>query len=149
MAIREVVSAGLQGLRCQTKLRLETVPFAPADVTAGSEDELQAVVLGEATACDLPITIRDSRFLQNIARRSFSGVASRSTYLELLQFLNDHGQVWENSWVRFPVRHLSPYALNTFLADMKIGQHGQRKRHRTDSLKFTSSKRVRLGCGFP
>ena len=137
MAIREAVLAGPPGWRCKSKLRLDTLPFAPGDVTAGSEDELQAVVVGESSACDLPITIRESRFFRNIAKRSSSGVASRSSYLELEQFLNDHGKVWENSWVRFPSRKLSPYALNTFLADMKIGESGQLKRHRADSVKFT------------
>src|SRR6516164_6640491 len=137
MAIREAVLAKPPGLRCRSRLQLDGLPFAPGDVTAGSEDELQAVVVGDAAACDLPITIHESRFFKNIAKRSLSGVASRSAYLELQQFLNDNGQVWENSWVRFPARRLSPHALNTFLSDMKIGERGQSKRHRADSVKFT------------
>jgi hypothetical protein len=137
MAIREAVLAKPPGLRCRSKLQFESLPFAPGDVTAGSEDELQAVVVGDAAACDLPITIHESRFFKNIAKRSSSGVASRSACLELQQFLNDNGQVWENSWVRFPARRLSPHALNTFLADLKIGERGQSKRHRADSVKFT------------
>ena len=137
MAIREPVLASPPGLRCRSKLLLDSLPFAPGDVTAGSEDELQAVVMGNAAACDLPITIRDSRFLKNIARRSSSGEAPPKTYLELQQFLNDHEQVWENSWIRFPESLLSPHALNTFLADLKIGERGQLKRRRADSVKFT------------
>ena len=137
MAIREEVLASPPGHRCKSTLLLDGLPFAPGDITAGSEDELQAVVVGNAAACDLPISIRDSRFLKNIARRSSSGEAPRSTYLELQEFLNDHGQVWENSWIRFPERRLSPHALNTFLADLKIGERGQLKRHRVDSVKFT------------
>ncbi|HVP55723.1 MAG TPA: hypothetical protein VMU45_12080 [Candidatus Eisenbacteria bacterium] len=137
MAIREEVLANPLGHRCKSKLVLDNLPFSPGDVTAGSEDELQAVVMGNAAACDLPITIRDSRFLQNIAKRSSSGVASRSTYRELQEFLSDHEQVWENCWVRFLSRRLSPHALNTFLADLKIGERGQSKRHRADSVKFT------------
>lgn len=114
MAIREEVLASPPGHRCKSTLLLDGLPFAPGDITAGSEDELQAVVVGSASVCDLPISIRDSRFLKNIARRSSSGEAPRSTYLELQEFLNDHGQVWENSWIRFPERRLSPHALNTF-----------------------------------
>lgn len=136
MAIRETVLAGPPG-RCRSKLLLDRLPFAPGDVTAGSEDELQAVVVGNSSACDLPITIRESRFFQNIARRSSSGEAPRSTYLELQEFLNDREEVWENSWIRFPERRLSPHALNTFLADLKIGERGEMKRHRADSVKFT------------
>ncbi len=97
------------GLRCRSKLLLDGLPFAPGDVTAGSEDELQAVVVGNSAACDLPITIRESRFLRNIARRSSSGEAPRKTYLELQEFLNDSSRLWENSWVRFPERKLSPH----------------------------------------
>ncbi|HEX8896302.1 MAG TPA: hypothetical protein VF783_23485, partial [Terriglobales bacterium] len=137
MAIRNEVLTSAPGQRCTSTLRLEGHPFAPGDVTAGSEDELQAVVLGSNDACDLPITIRDSRFLKNIARRSSSGEAPHKTYLELQQFLSDSEQVWENSWIRFPERRLSPHALNTFLADLKIGERGQLKRHRADSVKFT------------
>jgi len=139
MAIREEVLANPLGYRyrCKSKLLLDGLPFAPGDVSAGSEDELQAVVVGGSAACDLPITIRDSRFLKNIARRSSSGEAPQKTFLELQHFLSDTEQVWENSWVRFPERRLSPHALNTFLADLKIGERGQRKRHRADSVKFT------------
>jgi len=137
MAIRNEVLTSAPEQRSTSTLRLEGHPFAPGDVTAGSEDELQAVVVGSNDACDLPITIRDSRFLKNIARRSSSGEAPHKTYFELLQFLSDSGQVWENSWIRFPERRLSSHALNTFLADLKIGEREQVKRHRADSVKFT------------
>jgi hypothetical protein len=137
MAIRNEVLPRPPGYRCKSKLLLDGLPFAPGDVTAGSEDELQAVVVGNASSCDLPITIRDSRFLKNIARRSSSGEAPRKTYLEVQEFLSDSEQTWENSWIRFPERRLSPLALNTFLADLKIGERGQLMRHRADSVKFT------------
>ena len=137
MAIREEVLARPPGFRCKSKLSLDGLPFVPGDVTAGSEDELQAVVVGSSAYCDLPITIRDSRFLKNIARRSSSGEAPQKTFLDLQHFLSDTEQVWENSWVRFPERKLSPHALNIFLADLKIGERGQLKRHRADSVKFS------------
>jgi hypothetical protein len=137
MAIRNEVLANPPGYRCNSPLLLDALPFSPGDVTAGSEDELQAVVVGDADACDLPITIRDSRFLRNIARRCSSGEAPRKTYLELQEFLSDSEQVWENSWIRFPERRLSTHALNTFLADLKIGERGPSKRRHSDSVKFT------------
>jgi len=141
MAIRNEVLARPPGYRCKSKLLLDGLPFAPGDVTAGSEDELQAVVVGNASSCDLPITIRDSRFLKNIARRSSSGEAPRKTYLEVQEFLSDSEQTWENSWIRFPERRLSPLALNTFLADLKIGERGQLMRHRADSVKFNRASK--------
>ena len=149
MAIRDEVLARPPGQRCKSKLLLEGLPFAPGDVTAGSEDELQAVVIGNAAACDLPTAIRESRFLQNVARRSSSGEAPRSTYLQLQEFLSDHERVWENSWIRFPARRLSSTALNTFLADLKIGERGQLKRHRADSVKFTFTKQGEMWLRVP
>ena len=149
MAIRDEVLARPPGQRCKSKLLLEGLPFAPGDVTAGSEDELQAVVIGNAAACDLATTIRESRFLQNVARRSSSGEAPRSTYLQLQEFLSDHERVWENSWIRFPARRLSSTALNTFLADLKIGERGQLKRHRTDAVKFTFTKQGEMWLRVP
>jgi hypothetical protein len=145
MAIRDDQAVRSLDYRCRTKLELGELPFSPGDVTAGSEDELQAVVVGNAAVCDLPITIRDSRLL-NIARRSPSGKAPRKTYFELQEFLSDSEGVCEKSWIRFLERLLSPHALNTFLADLKIGKSGQLKRRRSDSVKFTFEQNGDLGA---
>src|SRR5271167_4336576 len=101
-------------LRELTHLSVDELPFAARDATAGSEDELQAVVAGRPSDCDLPLTIRGSRFFQNIARRGASGEAPRRTLLELEAFLNDNRGVWENSWIRFPESQLSARALQVF-----------------------------------
>src|SRR5271165_6602296 len=113
-AIRSEVlleSIGLQGL---TNFAVDELPFAAGDATAGSEDELQAVVAGRPSDCDLPFTIRESRFFRNIARRQASGEAPRRTLLELEAFLNDSRGVWENSWIRFPQSRPSAHALQVF-----------------------------------
>src|SRR5271157_5033910 len=114
-------SIGLQGL---THLSVDELPFAAGDATAGSEDELQAVVAGRASDCDLPLSIRESRFFRNIARRRASGEAPRRTLLELEAFLNDSRAVWENSWIRFPESRLSPHARQVFQADLKAMRNG-------------------------
>src|SRR5271165_2474075 len=107
MAIRCDVLFDLPNQRNREKPSLDVLPFSPGDVTAGSEDELQAVVIGSSENCDLPITIRNSRFFRNIARRSASGEAPQRTLNDLQSFLNDSRDVWENSWVRFPARRLA------------------------------------------
>jgi hypothetical protein len=117
MAVRCDVLFDLPGQRDRRNLALDVLPFSAGDVTAGSEDELQAVVIGGSETCDLPITIRNSRFFRNIARRSASGVAPERTLNDLQLFLNDSRNVWENSWVRFPARKLSTHALETLPAD--------------------------------
>ncbi len=118
-------------------LLLHELPFGPGDVTAGSEDELQAVVAGESQCCDLPATIRESKFYRNLAKRISSGEAPRQTYLEIEEFLNDPAEVWENSWIRFPERRLSAHALETFRSDLGLHSKATSKPIRTDSLRYT------------
>jgi len=125
-------SIGLQDL---TRLSVDELPFAADDATAGSEDELQAVVAGRASDCDLALTIRESRFFRNIARRRASGEAPRGTLLELEAFLNDSRGVWENSWIRFPQSRLSAHALQVFQADLKAMRNGSIS-ERSDAGRF-------------
>ena len=103
---------------------VDQLPFTAHDATAGSEDELQAVVVGSSEHSDLPLSLRESRFFQNIARRSASGEASRRTLLELEDFLNDTRSVWENSWIRFPESRLSRHAQHVFQADLQVARDG-------------------------
>ena len=117
-------------------LALHDLPFSPGDVTAGSEDEVQAVVAGDSESCDLPITIRGSRFFGNIARRSASGEAPQKTLLDLQSFLSDAENTWENSWVRFPMCRLSAHARDTLRSDMTAEARGPSARRRADYAKF-------------
>jgi hypothetical protein len=123
------------GVRNRARLPLNELPFAANDATAGSEDELQAVVIGAAADCDLPLSIRESRFLQNIARRSASGEAPHRTLLEVQAFLDDSRGVWENSWVRFPEARLSAHVLDVFQGDLKVERDGS-VAERSDALRF-------------
>ena len=107
-----------------SRIALDQLPFTAGDATGGSEDELQAVVVGSSTHCDLPLTIRESRFFRNIARRSASGEAPRRTLSELELFLNDSRGVWENSWVRFPESRLSRYARQVLDDDLQVTRDG-------------------------
>jgi hypothetical protein len=111
-------------LRDCKNISLDQLPFSAQDATAGSEDELHAVVMGRSSDCDLPLSIRESRFFHNIARRSASGEASRRTLLELEAFLNDTRGVWENSWIRFPESRLNQHALDVFEADLQVPKNG-------------------------
>jgi hypothetical protein len=123
------------GVRNRARLPLDELPFTAQDATAGSEDELQAVVIGAATDCDLPLSIRESRFLQNIARRSASGEAPHRTLLEVEAFLDDSRGVWENSWVRFPEARLSAHVLHVFQSDLKVERDGS-VAERSDASRF-------------
>jgi hypothetical protein len=100
-------------------------------VTAGSESELQAVVCGAKEDVDLPLIIEQSNFFANMMRRAAAGEAPHKAVADLERFLSDNQtRVWENSWVRFPRRNLSRFALdvmeNDLLADKKNPAAGNR-----------------------
>jgi hypothetical protein len=127
----------LESLGAQNRARIpiDELPFTAHDATAGSEDELQAVVTGSAGNCDLPLSIRESRFLQNIARRSASGEAPHRTLAEVEAFLDDSRGVWENSWVRFPEARLRAHALQVLHADLQVERDGS-VAERSDTSRF-------------
>lgn len=114
-------------------IQIESLPFTPGDVTAGTENELQALVVGKRTTVDLPITIERSKYFSNIARRIAAGEASSELIHELRKFLSDNDdQVWENSWVRFPRKYLSSFASGLLDEDLRTNS-GE---GRTDRDKF-------------
>jgi hypothetical protein len=120
------------------ELSIDRLPFVGTDATAGSEDELQTVVIGSPDACDLPCAIQESRFFRNLMRRSASGEASRHSFEELQEFLSDRRHVWENSWIRFPASRLSRHALHVLDADLQIHTQGDpRERSDSDRFRFT------------
>jgi len=95
------------------------IPFTGEDVTAGLENEFQTSVLGKKDNVDLPCYIENSNFLKNMIRRIGRGDASRSNYDGIMDYLNNNEKgVWENSWVRFPLNRLSPYATRVLQHDM-------------------------------
>jgi len=83
----------------------DRLPFGENDITAGSETELQAIVIGDSSKVDLPIAILESRYYANLQRRTRSGDAPERLLNELHAFLHDSGnRTWENSWFRFARR---------------------------------------------
>ncbi len=125
------------GFEDAAPVTLDQLPFTNSDATAGSEDELQAVVVGSAAACDLPLSLRESRFFRNIARRSASGEAPAKTLGELQAFFSDSHGVWENSWIRFPESRLSRCARELFDADLHV-MRDDRITKRSDAGRFSS-----------
>jgi len=107
-------------------LLIESLPFISGDVTAGTENELQALVIGKRTTVDLPISIERSKYYANIARRVAIGEASNELIHDLRAFLSDNDdQVWENSWVRFPRKYLSSFANEQLDRDLTSNREEQ------------------------
>jgi len=129
---RERESLAMAGVSFESAEKMTaTLPFSVGDVTAGSENELQAVVVGGKDEVDLPLIIEQSNYFANIMKQAAAGETPRKVIADLERFLADNpSRVWENSWVRFPRRHLSAYANDVFegdlLADKKNPAAGKR-----------------------
>ncbi len=116
---------------------IATLPFAGDDTTAGSETELQVAVQGNRASVDLPQIIEQSTYFANIMRREKAGEASRKTVSGLEQFLyTNRGNIWENSWVRFPREALSPFANRIFDSDLLADKESPEGGKRQDADRF-------------
>ncbi|MGH9843126.1 MAG: hypothetical protein ACREEM_30680 [Blastocatellia bacterium] len=118
-----------------------SLPFSAHDITAGSESELQAVVIGDKGAVDLARTIERSNYYANIARRIAAGDTSKRAIVELERYLNENEEgVWENSWVWFPQRLLCRFARETFQSDLLADKRDHRRGLRSDRGRFLVSE---------
>jgi hypothetical protein len=116
---------------------IESLPFSLHDTTAGTESELQVAVKGDRRTVDLPFTIAQSNYFANILKRASSGDGSREAVTHLERYL-DHNteRVWENSWVRFPIRLLSPLARQVLDSDLLKDKKHPEEGVRTDLCRF-------------
>ncbi|WP_246561174.1 hypothetical protein [Geobacter grbiciae] len=122
-------------------VRVPSLPFSAGDTTAGTETELQAAVAGQRSDVDLPLAIEESVYFAAIARRAAAGEAPRSAVSDLERFLaRNREQVWENSWVRFPRRMLSPFADRVFTADLRANKSDLASGERSDAGRFIALK---------
>jgi hypothetical protein len=117
-----------------------TLPFSLNDVTAGSENELQAVVAGDKEQVDLPLIIEQSNYFANIMKHAAAGETPKKVIADLERFLADNpSKIWENSWVRFPRRYLSSYANDVFEGDLLADKKNPAMGKRADSGRFILS----------
>ncbi len=118
-------------------INVGSLPFAPGDATAGSESEMQTVVIGKKTDIDLPLVIEQSNYLANIRRRAKSGDTSAKIMTDLEKYLNANNEdVWENSWVRFSRKMLGKYAQEVLEHDLLADKDNPAKGQRTDTGYF-------------
>jgi hypothetical protein len=119
----------------------ECLPFSANDATAGTENELQAVVLGDKKDVDLPIMIEKSNYYRNILKRVEAGETPRKVVADLEKYLNQAGEkTWENSWVRFPLHFLSPFAHRVLEHDFLQDKANPAGPRREDLHKFLFSR---------
>ncbi|MDQ7785145.1 MAG: hypothetical protein RDU20_19825 [Desulfomonilaceae bacterium] len=135
-SVERVRSAlGLPEIRSQKFV--ECLPFAAEDVTAGSETELQTAVSGDRCCVDLPVTIENSNYFANIVRRASAGDSSRRAVTDLEKHV--HGNttnIWDNSWVRFPLKSITPFAQKVLARDLRSDRSNGSSSPRKDRHKF-------------
>lgn len=123
----------------RSSVNLEAMPFGPHDATAGSEIELQAVVIGSRETVDLPLTIESSSFYANLQKRSAAQDTPKRALRALQRFLvQNPDQVWDNSWVRFPRRVLSASAQRVLERDLLADKSNPNAGPRRDGHRFVS-----------
>ena len=116
---------------------LAGLPFAANDATAGSETELQVAVVGRHADVDLPLSIEESSYFENLCKRARSGDGSERPVQELENFLrNNQNKVWENSGVRFSYSTLSDYARQVLHHDLLANKQEPGAGLRSDSGRF-------------
>jgi len=116
---------------------LERLPFCAGDTTGGTETELQAVVVGGRHDVDLPCTIEQSDYYANLAKRAAAGDTPKRLIADLERYLaGSRDDVWENSWVRFPRKRLSPFALQVFEGDLLADKKRPAAGRRSDAGRF-------------
>jgi hypothetical protein len=121
---------------------IESIPFSLNDTTAGTENELQAVVSGWKDDVDLAITIEQSNYYANITRRIQTGDTSKRLVSDLERFLDRNSEnVWENSWVRFSYDTLSPYVQQVFEQDLLADKRNPTAGYRGDVSRFVFEER--------
>ena len=116
---------------------LERLPFCAGDTTGGTETELQAVVVGGRGEVDLPCIIEQSDYYANVVKRAAAGDTPKRLIADLDRYLaGSRDNVWENSWVRFPLKNLSPFALRVFEGDLLSDKNNPSAGKRSDAARF-------------
>jgi hypothetical protein len=141
LALEEASSHNLEHqaeqFRKETLVHLHPHPFSALDTTVGVENEFQAAVIGQKEQVDLPLIIEQSNYFQNLVKRAARGDMSLATISDLRHFLNENdGQIWENSWVRFPRHLLSRHAETTLQHDLLADKSCAAGAKRTDCHRF-------------
>jgi hypothetical protein len=127
----------LSGKNILSSLCSDTLPFSSNDITAGCENELQAVVQGSRSQVDLAHMIEGSNYFQNIVKRAAAGESPRRLITRLEEFLRrDNSTVWENSWVRIPEWKLTPSTSKLFYKDLEADKGLPDGKQRSDMSRF-------------
>ncbi len=113
------------------------LPFGPGDATAGTENELQTVVVGAKEDVDLPRRILASQYYRNLEKKAAAGDTPVRRLQELNTYINDNpDKVWEHSWVRFDRGRLNRFARSVLAQDLLADKRQPAAGRRNDCERF-------------
>ncbi len=120
---------------------VKSLPFSLDDVTAGTETELQTVVIGEKNTVDLALSILHSKYFLNLKKRYESAEAPRKAISDIETYLDSNKDgVWENSWVCFPLKLMNQWAVRTFMNDLRADKDDISAGSRKDAHRYLLNK---------
>lgn len=126
--------------RILKNLQLTPAPFSAYDITAGSENELQAAVVGCSQHVDLSLAIQSSNYFKNVLKQALAGESPRRALTKLEDYVRSETPiVWENSWVRLPVALLTAYARGVLSVDLRADKQDPSRGQREDVSRFLFS----------
>nr|MCU0601014.1 hypothetical protein [Desulfobacterales bacterium] len=134
--------AGILGIDIGSPERMAAgLPYAATDVTMGCENELQTAVIGKKDNVDLPLSIVESNYYQNILKRAAAGEMSQKVILDFEEHIHQNsGNIWENSWVRFRRSALNGDANSLFETDLLSDKANPAGPKRNDAGRFVFAK---------
>ncbi len=116
---------------------IASLPFSIHDATAGTENELQTVVIGSVEKVDLPLIIRASNYYRNSIEKAATGDSPKRIFTDLERHLSDNESgIWENSWVRFDQEVLDPYTRGILENDLRADKRQLAGAIRQDADRF-------------
>lgn len=124
------------------KIDVTKLPFFGDDCTIGVENELQAVVMGKSEDVDICSQLFESSFYSNLSKRSETN-EFQTDLMEKINLLykdKNSSTVFENSFVRFPIKSLTKFAKSIFYADLRYDQNKPDSRLRSDHKNFFITK---------
>lgn len=118
-----------------------SLPYAVSDVTVGCENELQTAICGRKENVDLPVSIIESNYYQNILKRAAAGEMSKKVIRDFEEHIHENtGNIWENSWVRFRRSALNSHANAIFETDLLSDKQNPTGPKRNDTDRFVFSQ---------
>ncbi|MGE4519008.1 MAG: hypothetical protein AB7E04_05820 [Desulfobacteraceae bacterium] len=133
--------SGLFSLKSKDpSIKPEDLPFFGDDCTVGIENELQASCRGNFSDIDICTQILESPFFKNMEEKTLNKDISPSLIKGIENLYKKENEIYENSFVKFPLKKLTPFAKAVFFSDLRSDRNNPKSELRTDKENFFIKK---------